>query len=85
MALCEQGQPDYQSCKGQKHQEGTDKAPFFANGAKDVVGGLLGNKPQARLGSLHVAFAKKSAGANGNKRLSRLVAGCAVVVYLTEQ
>ena len=55
--------------------QGAEETPFFANGAEDEVGALLGHEIEFRLRAFEVALAEKSARADGNFRLVEVEVG----------
>ena len=56
---------DEGAVKSEDHQ-GTEKSPFFANGAEDEVGALFRHEIEFCLRAVKIPFAKESARANGD-------------------
>ena len=78
-------QPEYERQEHQQYACRAYKALFFAHGAEDEVGVLLGHKLQLGLCSVEEALAFESARTDGYLTLVHIVAGSIQVFVQSEQ
>src|ERR1035437_7080604 len=74
LPLCRKHYPQKQGKKQHYYNEGSQKTPFFANGAENEIGALFRHKIVFGLSALQKSFAMKSARTNGNFTLVYIVA-----------
>src|SRR5690606_5611017 len=72
LPLCHKDQAVQKTHKQDYHNQATDPSKFFAQGAKDKICVLFGDKVKLRLSALQIALAQQPTGTDGDLRLGHI-------------
>ncbi len=85
LPLCQMDDPQDEGQEEKEHGSGPDEAFFFANGAEDEVGVLLGDVFEFGLRAVHEAFPLETAGTDGDFALVDIVACTTDIFFHAKQ